>query len=339
MKKLLVNLLKWGISLGIVGYLVVDATRSENFQDLLSGPKDWGLLSLALLLVMAAVIVTIIRWYILVVALNVPFSLRDAFRLGFLGYLLNFVSLGSVGGDLFKAVFVAREHPGRRAEAVATIVFDRVIGLYSMFVVATAAILATELDAETTDPTVRMMCQAVFLVTSLGAVAIMLLVVPGFTSGALSEAVGRMPLVGNIAARIVTAIRIYRSKPLELALTFVLSFAVHSLVAAGIFFTARGLLSAAPSLATHFVVVPLAMVSGILPLPLNGLGGFEYLLDFLYQRAQSEVSMTTAHSLLVALGYRVQTIIIALIGAGYYLTSRREVAEAMHEAEVIEEQG
>ena len=69
--------------------------------------------------------------------------MADAFRLGFLGYLFNFVSLGSVGGDLFKAVFIAREQHGKRAEAVATVVIDRVIGLYVLFFVASVAALAT----------------------------------------------------------------------------------------------------------------------------------------------------------------------------------------------------
>ncbi len=59
-----------------------------------------------------AVSLTFVRWYLLVRALGLHFRLLDAFRLGFLGYLFNFVSVGSVGGDLFKAIFIAREQPG-----------------------------------------------------------------------------------------------------------------------------------------------------------------------------------------------------------------------------------
>ena len=51
-------------------------------------------------------------------ALGIPFTLRNAFRLGFMGYLLNFVGPGAVGGDLFKAYFVASDQKSRRAEAV-----------------------------------------------------------------------------------------------------------------------------------------------------------------------------------------------------------------------------
>ena len=64
--------------------------------------------------------------------LHLPFRLRDAFRLGFLAFLLNFVSVGAVGGDLFKAFFIARDQPGRRTEAVATVVVDRLVGFYAL---------------------------------------------------------------------------------------------------------------------------------------------------------------------------------------------------------------
>ena len=51
----------------------------------------------------------------------------------------------SVGLDqsAFKAVFIAREQHGKRAEAVATVVIDRLIGLYVLFVVASVAALWT----------------------------------------------------------------------------------------------------------------------------------------------------------------------------------------------------
>ena len=108
--------------------------------------------------------------------------MRDAFRLGFLGYLMNFVSLGSVGGDLFKAVFIAHEQPGKRAEAVATVFIDRVVGLYGLFVVATIAILCTG-QLQTAVEQVRIISIGTLAGTVVGAVGILALLVPGVTSG------------------------------------------------------------------------------------------------------------------------------------------------------------
>ena len=57
--------------------------------------------------------------------------------------MFNLAPLGVVGGDLVKAVMLGREQRNKQASVVASVIVDRVIGLYVLFVVATAAILAT----------------------------------------------------------------------------------------------------------------------------------------------------------------------------------------------------
>src|SRR5215469_409034 len=172
LKKILFNLLKFGVSIGIVTYLVIDASRDQAFADLAHQPKNWAVLSLAAASGLGAVLLTFVRWYVLVRALDLPFTLKDAVRLGFLGYLLNFVSLGAVGGDLFKAVFIARQFPGRRPEAVATVVLDRVIGLYMLFVMASVAILVTG-KLHNSDETVRIIGRGALVASAVGAAGIL----------------------------------------------------------------------------------------------------------------------------------------------------------------------
>ena len=67
-----------------------------------------------------ALMLTIVRWHLLVRAVGLPFGMRDAVRLGLLGYFCNFFSLGSVGGDVAKAVGLARREPARRTVAIST---------------------------------------------------------------------------------------------------------------------------------------------------------------------------------------------------------------------------
>ena len=64
----------------------------------------------------------------------------DAMRIGFIGYLFNLAPMGIVGGDLLKAWMLAREKPGNRAKALASVVVDRIIGLYVLFLVAAAGV-------------------------------------------------------------------------------------------------------------------------------------------------------------------------------------------------------
>lgn len=333
MKTTLVNLLKFGTSAAIIAYLVQDARSDQTFTELAAQPKNWGLLAAAWAFCLGAVALTMVRWYVLVRALDLPFRLADAFRLGFLGYLLNFVSLGSVGGDVFKAVFVAREMPGRRAEAVATIVVDRIVGLYLLFVVATAAILLTG-QLRSTMAEVQVICRGTLVATAVGAAGIGVLLLPGVTHGALSRFLVNLPRLGPTIGKLIGAVRLYRRRLPMLFLAGLLSVLVHALCTMGIFLVAKGLPGTAPSLADHFVMVPLAMVTGVLPLPVNGLGAFETVMAFLYQRIPSGLAVTGGQGLVVALGYRAITIVIALVGVVYYLGSRRDVASVLEQAEI-----
>jgi len=332
LKRAAINLLKIGISAGLIAYLFIQARNNEAFDQLRDQPKQWGLLVTAWLCVLAGLSTTIVRWFFLVRALELPFRLRDAFRLGFLGYLLNFVSLGSVGGDLFKAVFIAHEQPGRRAEAVATVVVDRMIGLYAMFLVATAAVLINGLWSAP-DEGIRLVARATLLGAVVGAVGIIVLLIPGFTSGALSEALTGLPKVGPTIGRLIWAVRMYRRRMGTLVMAVLLSFVVHTFTTTGIFLIARGLPGDHPSYGQHFLVVPLSMVASALPLPLMALGAFEAAIDYMYSHIPSAVVIPAGQGFVVAIGYRIITLINATVGAVYWAISRRQVAELMHEAE------
>ncbi len=332
--------------LAILGYLFVDIYRNSSFEQIWSQPKHWDRLAGALGLTFLAVTLTIVRWHWLVWALGLPFRLRDAFRLGFLGYLLNFVSFGSVGGDLFKAVFVARELHGHRAEAVATVVVDRLVGLLGVFILAAVAIVATGAWAAETADGIRMLYRATFICTAIGSlIAIGMILLPDSTWHAIERRLGRLPRVGSICERLIAAVRRYRSRAWVLAAALLLTLVAQWLFAVSFYLVAAGLLEHPPSLASHMVMVPLAMIAGIVPLPMSGLGAVEGVYEFFYRSIPQAIEGASAVlpgkgiGTLVSLAYRIVSLAVAVIGIGYYLAARREVAEVMHEVEVEEEQG
>jgi hypothetical protein len=332
LKKLLVNLLKFGVSIGIVAYLVYDAVSDDSFARVMDQPKHWGFFVVAWALCMGATCLTFVRWFYLVRALDLPFRMADAFRLGFLGYLFNFVSLGSVGGDLFKAVFIAREQKGKRAEAVATVVIDRVIGLYALFLVASVAALVTGMTSSPNHD-VQILVQITLWCTLIGGILITALVMPGFTNGRFSTWLRGLPKVGLIIGRLLEAIRMYRTRPGVLALTLALSVLVHVMNTVGIYCIARGLPGAVPTLGEHFIIVSLGMLAGAVPLLPSGLGAFEGTMEILYRIVPGGAEVARDEGLLVAFGYRFVTITIAIVGAIFYFRSRRDVNAAWEEAE------
>ncbi len=333
LKNILVNIVRWAVPLGIVAYLVYDVSRSDTFEQVLHGPRDWGLLGLALILFLSAHLLTIFRWYLLVRSIGIPFSLKDAMRLGFLGYLLTFVSLGAIGGDLIRAFFVAREQPQRRKQAAATVIVDRVLGLYSLFLLATIAIVTTGTWNDAESLGLEVICRITFACTAIATAGFAWILCGG--GRRLGDWLGKIPRLGTLIRQLFGAIEIYRRSWKIVLVSILIGIAVQTLLALTIHTTAGALVSTPPSLVEHLIIVPLAMLTALLPLPGQGLGAFELVLEYLYRKFAPGTPI--GQGLLAAFGYRLVMIATALISSVVYAMNRREVREVMHEAEVESE--
>ena len=333
MKKLLVTLLKIALSLAIIAYLAWKSTRGEAnanaFAVLRDQPKHWGLLAAGGACCTVAVLLTFVRWWYLVIALGVPLQLRDAFRISFWGYLLNFLPLGIVGGDVFKAWMLAHEHSQYRAKALASVLFDRVVGLYLLFVVASASMLLTGFW-RIKQPTLHWICNATFLATLAGTVILAAIFGPDLSRGGVNRAIGRIPRIGPPLERVLDALRMYSAKPTVLLLSSLMSITVHSLFAGACYLIARGLPGNTLSLGMYFVVMPLSSAAGVLPLPM---GPLEWTLYTLYKLVPATVTIAEGQGFVVALAYRAVTVLIVVFGIPYYFGNRREMAEVIHEVE------
>lgn len=323
--------LKFALAAGILGYLIYDASRKPDFHRMLEQPMNYGLLAGGFLLFLTATMISFVRWRLLVISLGFPFSMKEAVRLGFLGYLLNFVAPGGVGGDLFKAVAIAKQYPGRRAQAAATVVLDRIIGLYALFLVASVAVLIEGLWFAESQP-VRVAAKATIIGTVVGAIGIVMLLIPGFTSGKLSQSLARIPKVGHIFHQLLEAVRLYRERLGTIVAAVLLSFVIHMVSVSGFAMLGNSMVGESPTLGEQFVIVPLAMFAGALPITPNGLGTFEASIEYLYPN-MSKAHVPAARGLLVSLIYRLVTIGIALVGVVIYFFSRREVSATLHDAE------
>src|SRR3954447_18871294 len=155
--------MKFALAAAILTYLIV--TQRSAFTQLTDQPIDWRLLAAALLLTFAMTTLSIVRWHILLLALGFDVRLVRTLRLGAIGFALNFVSAGSIGGDFFKAIFLAHDHPERRPEAIATIVADRIMGLLTMLLMATFGIFASGLF-ESSSPYVKALSDAILLMSA-----------------------------------------------------------------------------------------------------------------------------------------------------------------------------
>ncbi len=318
------GIIKWVIALGIVSYLGYQ--NREQFERLYTEPIQWQFLIAAFVLCGSSIILTFYRWYLLVVALDFPFKFSDALRLGFLGYLFNYVSPGAVGGDVVKGVLMAREQHGRKSVAVATILLDRILGLMGLLMVGAGATLLVADDIERRDLIVKVLWGG----SIAGLTGLVVMLHPSTPNSWWMKLLIRIPKVGAIIADIEDGISLYQQRRAIVALTVVLSIIGHFGIISSFYCCARVVATAAetPSYVTHLLLIPLAEIVGVIvPLTPGGVGVLEAAVQESYKLAGANPGI----GLLAVGAYRVTTILIASIGAVYYLASKRQIQKLLAE--------
>lgn len=317
----LFGLLKWAVALGLVGWLVYQ--NQDQIERLYTQPIHWEFLVAAFVLCGGSIVLTFIRWYLLVIALNFPFRIADALRLGFLGYLFNYVAPGAVGGDVVKGVLMAREQASRRSVAVATILLDRILGLLGLLLVGAVATQFVAEGIQHRDLIVKVLWGG----SLAGLGGLLLMLHPATPRSWWMAILMKLPKVGGIVSDISGAISLYQTRRMVVAATVVMSVVGHFGIISSFYCCARVVATAAetPTYATHLLLIPLAEIVGVIvPLP-GGVGALEGAVQKSYELAGAEPAI----GLLAAGAYRVTTILVAAIGSVYYLSSRRQIRELL----------
>ena len=106
-------------------------------QALLQLGKTWPWLLGALALMLPPFVIVSYRFQIILRAQGVEVSLREALRWTMIGSFFDLAMPSSNGGDLVKAGYVVKYvGPGLRTRAVMAVLFDRVLGLLGLFLLA-----------------------------------------------------------------------------------------------------------------------------------------------------------------------------------------------------------
>lgn len=317
MKKSLLNLLKLILPLALLVYLLSTVERAD-YEAFWNQPKRWDMLLLAQLSALLAIVISILRWRMLVVSLEIPFTTKEALRLGFLGYLLNFISLGSVGGDLFKAILVAKEKSSKRPEAIASVLLDRAIGLLGLIILAWLSILV--FADENVPPLLLNIGRAAGGLMIVSIVALLIAVYGGqWFDRLILWGEKRIPVVGEPLGRMARCVRLLRKRSTTIPNLILGAVVVHSLLTLSVCFVSWGIYSEAPTLQQHFMVVPPAMAAGALPIAPGGIGVQEGAIAGLFKTLPNLPEAFSA--ILVATVYRLVTVAIAGVGVAYYIAS------------------
>ena len=293
------NAFKYLLAISLLTYVVWSNWKPKNGHGLADvwqkhvvegQPIHYVYLLLACIIGLASVLITFIRWYFLVRAVELPFRVLDALRLGFVGFFFNTFLPGSVGGDIIKAAAIARGQ-NRRTVAVATVIMDRAIALWALiwFVAILGGIFwaAGILEGPGAEQSQTVVKFAFYMVAASMAGWMLLGLLPGHRAEIFAGRLERLPKVGGSAAEFWRAVWMYRCRPRSVFGALSLAWVGHVGFVFTFYFSAMTLWDAEsglviPSLAQHFLIVPIGLVIQAMPLFPGGAGIGEFGFGLLY---------------------------------------------------------
>ncbi len=321
-KSLVINTVLVLLAFGLLGWTVWK--NGDKLKDVWSRKPDLRLLGLSLLVYISALLVTFVRWHRLVTALGLPFRLRDAIRLGFIGNVFNLVIPGAVGGDVIKAAFLCREQE-KKTQAVASMVIDRALGLLGLFVLA-AIFGAYAWSGATAD--VRKIVVVAWILVGCGVLGLAIL----FTPSLYRPLMRLLPAGGKLArtfGELVAMASVYRQRLGVVFACLGLAVVGHGLFVLCFYLADRALFgSGVPPLVSHFVVVPLVLLSMAIPIPFGALGVSEQIAESLFREI-----LDFSGGAVAMLAFRAVMYSAGLISVLVYLANVRQV-RALREPEI-----
>lgn len=329
---ILFTLLKFTVPIAIIGYLLYHMDPGD-WERLRERSISYPVLAVAWGVALMAIGLSFVRWWVLVRCQGITLSLIESLRLSSICFLLSFVSVGSVGGDLFKAVFLARRSPGQRVEAVASVVVDRGSGLYGLLLLVSLGLLMRE-SSETFEFNgigINDIKWIVGILATAGTFVLAVLVFGGRVIDRMIARLSSIAVVGSTIAKIGPPLRTFHEHPWAFGLSIVMSIGVQGLLVVSMVLIANAMYASPPTFAEHFVIVPIGMLASALPITPAGVGVLEATIETLYHLVPAQV--TDASGTLVALVFELVKVILAIMGTIFYWTAGKEVQASLEYAE------
>lgn len=328
MYKHLSTILKIAISVAIIAFLCIKASSDESFATILKTRKRWEFLLLGQIFVLAGISLSFIRWRSLVQAVGISFSRTDALRIGFIGHMFGAISIGTFGSDAIRIYYVARENPSQKGPAIAAVFVDRICGLLGLFTLATITMVGFQYVGQSEvlsseSKTLTTITWIAFILTCMGLAGFAsLFVLPYMRRTTFMKKLVKRPYVGGFIEKMIEAGIAFQKKPSVLIIALFQSVCVHVFLTLSVYCVAVGLTVPHPSFADHFIISPIAHLANVLPLP-GGFGGLEGSLYLFYKVISGDPQNSLGF--LVALTYRIATLVGALIGVAFYLRGKKEI--------------
>lgn len=281
----------------------------------------WNLMTfpnvaLALLLVGVNIFLAAWRWIILLHARGFYIPLGYGFSLYLIGIFFNHAIPGAVGGDLVRGYYLVMDHPERRMDSILSIAIDRILGLYSFFILTLVAV-ALDYDFVMSHEKIRWVALSCFLVF-IGMTGVFAI---GF-SARLSHALGVGYLRNRIPPfdKLMDAFQRFGENRKVIALSVFVSLLAQ--LFAMLFFFMLAQMTGETDVTWNSVMfaVPMGFLVTAVPIAPAGVGVGQVAFHYLFQ---TYLDRPTTFGTTAITAFQLTLVCWAVVGAVLYLRRRK----------------
>lgn len=318
-----ITAMKLGVALGLIYWLY--RSGAIDFAKVGAAAKNPAWISQTVALLFGGIGIITVRWWLLLRLEQIEIPLSEALKLTLVGHFWSNVLPGAVTGDVFKMYYLGQKAPDRKAEAYATVMIDRVIGLAALVYLAFfAALLNRDFVFAPDHSQLRLTFYGNAALAAGFTVGILALVLGfGRNSGFADKIRGStLPGIEGVRRGYRTLIRL-GERPSILFASFALGILSHSLLVLVGIISARALGEESLGASTYGFVVPMGLFVNSIPIGLpGGLGAGEAAFKQLFLWAGAPETLGAGVMLLLRMGQ----LVWGFVGGVVYVFDRKALA-------------
>ena len=274
-------------------------------------------------------IICVYRWKLLLDVQGISVRFFKLIELSMVGLFFNLVIPGAVSGDIIKMVYISGHSSGKTAEAVLTIMLDRVIGLFGLLLVASIAVLLSTKFLMGASTEIQVSAFVIGGGSLIGIVAILGVV---FRKQVQSLFGVRQVIavlkqwtpdgVMSVLRRLITALEFYKNARITVVYAILLSVTIHSILALSIFSIGKGFHEDNLTLKNYFLATQVANAIGAIPITPSGFGSRDFALSL----SLTESGADAEKAGIIPPFFSIVMAFWSLIGGVFFIFHKRKVS-------------
>jgi uncharacterized protein (TIRG00374 family) len=288
---------------------------------------DLKYLLLAIAIFPITFIITAFRWYELLKALDISMGLGRTFVINMVGAFYNTFMPGSTGGDVLRAYYAAK-HTEHRTRAVMSVIVDRAIGLLALIILG-----GTMAALQYSVPECRKVARGAAIACAMTVVGLAVYYVPLLRRIFLVDFILKKLPMQHRVQHAVETMDIYGRRPGLALAALVASFPVHATVVVSAAFAGKAF-GLPIAWGYYWVVVPVIVLAGSIPISPQGAGVMEFFAVKLTQTRGVTVGQAVALTMSVRLVQILWNLVggIFVLRGGFHAPTEKEQHELEDDA-------